>query len=60
MKSYIILYRDSTNDVLPFACQADDFDHAEEQTINAYPNSEIVLVHQGNSVLFEGIKYSKT
>lgn len=60
MKSYIVLYRDSTEEVQPFTCQADDFDHAEEQTINAYPDSEIVLVHQGNAVSFRGVKYTST
>ena len=60
MKSYIVLYRDSMQEILPFACQADDFDHAEEQTLNAFPDSEIVLVHQGNSVSFRGVKYTTT
>ena len=46
MKSYIVLYRDSTEEVQPFRCQAEDQDHAEEQTINAFPDCEIVLVHQ--------------
>lgn len=50
MKEYIVLYRDSYISVLEsplcFLCVADDVDHAEEQTINAYPDACIVWVYQ--------------
>ncbi len=58
MKQYIVLYHDSEQNVQSFACKADDFDHAEEQTTNAYPNADIILVHQGNSASFKGIRYT--
>ena len=41
MQPYVVLYRDQA--LLPFdmpfafMCQADDSDHAEEQTLDAYP-----------------------
>lgn len=50
MQPYVVLYRDQA--LLPFdtpfafICQADDTDHAEEQTLDAYPDAEIVWVVQ--------------
>ena len=59
MENYIVLYRDDfTQFVEAFACQADDYDHAEEQATNAYPNVQIILAHQGNSVVYQGVTYS--
>ena len=54
MQPYVVLYRDQA--LLPFdmpfafMCQADDSDHAEEQTLDAYPDAEIVWVVQTISV----------
>jgi hypothetical protein len=50
MQPYVVLYRDQA--LLPFdtpfafMCQADDTDHAEEQTLDAYPDAEIMWVMQ--------------
>lgn len=48
MNSYIVLYRDDTltpaDMPLAFACDADDYEHAEEQFENAYPKARIVWV----------------
>jgi len=50
MQTYIVLYRDSSllplDAPLGFRCQADDTDHAEEQTLDAYPDAEIMWVVQ--------------
>ena len=60
MKMYIVLYRDSSvGEVYGFACQADGFDHAEEQCVDANPSGKIVLVHEGDSVLYKGSTYTK-
>ena len=54
MQPYVVLYRDQA--LLPFdspcafMCQADDSDHAEEQTLDAYPDAEIVWVAQTANV----------
>lgn len=54
MQPYVVLYRDQA--LLPFdtpfafICQADDTDHAEEQTLDAYPDAEIVWVVQTDNV----------
>ncbi len=50
MQPYVVLYRDQA--LLPFdtpfafICQADDTDHAEEQTLDAYPDAEIMWTVQ--------------
>ena len=51
MKPYTVLYR--INSIMTpldapfsFLCQADDTDHAEEQCINAYPDSDVVWIVQ--------------
>lgn len=31
--------------ILIFECMAEDFDHAEEQALNAYPNADIIFVY---------------
>ena len=54
MQPYVVLYRDQA--LLPFdmpfafMCQADDTDHAEEQTLDAYPDAEIMWVAQTANV----------
>ena len=54
MQTYIVLYRDQA--LLPFdppcafMCQADDTDHAEEQTLDAYPDAEIMWAVQTDDV----------
>ena len=61
MKVYIVLYRDSSvEEVYGFACQADGFDHAEEQCLDAIGvNDKILLVHEGDSVVYKGATYTK-
>jgi hypothetical protein len=53
MKPYAVIHRDNGADPLEtpevFLCQADDDDHAEEQTANSYPNSDILWIHEGSS-----------
>lgn len=48
MNKYTVLYRENKEDFLshplPFVCEADNADHAEEQCENAYPDSYIVWV----------------
>ena len=50
MQTYIVLYRDQA--LLPFdhpfafKCDAEDTDHAEEQTLDAYPDAEILWLVQ--------------
>lgn len=51
MKNYVILYRiESIQTPLdaPFAFQAwaEDTEHAEEQCLNAYPDSDVVWAYQ--------------
>jgi hypothetical protein len=50
MQTYIVLYRDQEvrpgDAPLAFVCQADDTDHAEEQTLDAYPDAEIMWIAQ--------------
>ena len=54
MQTYIVLYRDQA--LLPFdhpfafKCDAEDTDHAEEQTLDAYPDAEIAWMVQTDSV----------
>lgn len=55
MKNFIVLYRDEkimcpADAPFQFACQADDADHAEEQCLNAYPEVDVVWVHQGEFI----------
>lgn len=54
MKTYTVLYRtDYLSPVDPpfgFRCEAEDFDHAEEQCENAYPDCDIVWVWEGDSM----------
>jgi len=51
MSQYVVLYREA--DSAPFAeplifhCQADDYDHAEEQCEDANKDCNVVWVHQG-------------
>jgi hypothetical protein len=56
VKTYIVLYKEGVpnphNYDAPegFRCQADDPEHAAEQFQNAYPNAELVLVHEGGDI----------
>jgi len=43
MKNYIVLYRIET---FAFQAWAEDTEHAEEQCLNAYPNSGAVWIYQ--------------
>lgn len=52
MNNYVVLYRIESimspmDDPFGFQCYADDFDHAEEQCLNAYPDANVVWVWQG-------------
>lgn len=52
MKTYVVLYRDYSiagpmEDPIGFVCQAEDGDHAEEQTLNMEPKADIVWVSEG-------------
>ena len=54
MNDYIVLYRDETvlcpaDPPFAFRCQGDDPEHAEEQCLNAYPETDIVWVYQGKN-----------
>lgn len=54
MRQFIVLYRiESVMSPLDapfgFACWADNGGHAEEQCLNAYPDCDVVWVHQGGS-----------
>jgi hypothetical protein len=48
MNTYIVLYHypddPPADSPWGFRCQADDFEHAEEQCLNAYPDADIVWV----------------
>jgi hypothetical protein len=46
MNKYRVSLKEEPGDrfTMNFDCSADDTDHAEEQTLNAYPGCEIVLV----------------
>ena len=46
MINYIVTLKEELGDkfTIVFECQADDADHAEEQTLNAYPSAEIVNI----------------
>lgn len=55
MKPYIVLYRQEaimapSDPPFGFACWADDADHAEEQCMNCYPDSDVVWVYRGVGV----------
>lgn len=58
MKTWLVLYfiHDPENPLASirkpdaFRCQADDYDHAEEQCMNAYPDADIVWLHEGDSI----------
>lgn len=53
MKTHIVLYRDSLKyyeHPCAFICEADDANHAEEQLENAYPDADIVWVHEGEYI----------
>lgn len=54
MTYYTVLYRDKDAQIfsLPsaFVCQADEYDHAEEQCENAYPGCRIVWVVETDNV----------
>jgi hypothetical protein len=43
MKDYRVTLFENLNDnfLIVFDCMADDFDHAADQTINAYPQCDI-------------------
>ena len=54
MKPYTVLYRIETilapaDPPFGFLCQAEDSDHAEEQCVNAYPDSDVVWVVEDSS-----------
>lgn len=53
MNKFSVIHRDKGADPLEtpevFLCEADDHDHAEEQTANSYPNSDILLIHEGSN-----------
>ena len=55
MKSYIVLYYvpGMPQDETPFgfAVKAEDVEHAQEQTWNAYPDAEIVYFYEGADYL---------
>lgn len=55
MQTYIVLYYvpGMPQDETPFGfkAQADDMEHAKEQAWNAYPDAEIVYVHEGADYL---------
>lgn len=56
MQAYIVLYRIESimspmDSPFGFPCWADDSDHAEEQCSNAYPDSNVVWVYQGDPEL---------
>lgn len=55
MQTYIVLYYvpGMPQDETPFGfkAQADDVEHAKEQAWNAYPDAEIVHVHEGADYL---------
>jgi hypothetical protein len=48
MKAYIVLYREQSASVLDrpegFRCEAEDYDHAEEQCVNAYPGCDVFWI----------------
>ena len=48
MKSYIVRLHEDKGDKFQmfFECWAEDEDHAEEQTLNAYPCGEVVHISQ--------------
>ncbi len=50
LKPYCVIHRDNGASLFEapevFLCQADDSDHAEEQTVNAYPNSDILWISE--------------
>lgn len=52
VKNYVVLYREDgmppLDPPLQFHCQADDYDHAEEQCQNAYPDGYVVWVWGGS------------
>jgi hypothetical protein len=52
LKDYVVLYvnPDSPRWLETFLCQAEDSDHAEEQTLNAYPDiseHNVVWIEEG-------------
>jgi hypothetical protein len=50
LKPYCVIHRDNgallSEAPEVFLCQADDSDHAEEQTVNSYPNSDILWISE--------------
>lgn len=55
MNTYFVLFREWVEEagylpMMPFSCQADDFGHAEEQCLNAYPNSAIESITKDDEV----------
>lgn len=54
MKTHIVLYRDDSlkhhEHPFAFVCEAENADHAEEQCENAYPDADIVWVHEGEYI----------
>lgn len=58
MKTYVVLYRvyslaGPMEDPFGFVCQAEDEDHAEEQTLNMEPKADIVWVYEGGEYIHE-------
>jgi hypothetical protein len=47
MKRYVVYVEETAGDEdirLYFPCDADDADHAEEQTLNAYPSGRVITL----------------
>jgi hypothetical protein len=52
MKAYIVTLREFYNgewlDEIIFECSADDFNHAEEQALDAYPDCNVISIDIDN------------
>jgi len=64
MNNYIVLYRAEEimspfDPPFGFGCEADDADHAEEQCLNAYPDSGVVWVIEGDDYIDALAQYYK-
>ena len=51
MREYIV-YGEWNDELVPFKCQAEDSEHAEEQMDNAYPGVEITETVYAEDVNF--------
>ena len=56
MKSYIVSLHEDKGDKFQmfFECWAEDEDHAEEQTLNAYPCGEIIHISPASDTDSDG------